>query len=278
MTLSSLLDRATLAVARAACRTTMAELPEPAGQALFPATVAQVGEPAKAVRRITLHAPEFASLELAGPDEYFGLLMPGPRGDLELPERDRLNIRAAVAALPEERRPVLRWYTIRSLDPAAASIDVDIVTHGESGPGSAWASRTVPGDRVGFRQCGALFMPPRSGRACIVGDETSAPAVAAILERYGLSESRIIVEIPDEDHLTPLPEHPGLWIVRRSGLPGERALDALRDEDAARFDYFYLCGESRLATSCRRHLVRERGIDKHRIVFSGYWKLGQART
>lgn len=278
MTLSLLLDRAALAVVRAAYRPALAELPKPAGQALFPATVVKVSEPAKAVRRVTLQAPEFASLKLTGPDEYFGLLMPGPGGQFEMPGHDRLNIRAAVAALPADRRPVLRWYTVRALDPAAASIDVDIVTHGESGPGSAWALRTVPGDLVGFRQCGALFVPPRSGRACIVADETSAPAVAAVLERHGLDESRIIVEIPDEDHLTPLPEHPGLWIVRRYGRPGERALDALRDEDATRFDYFYLCGESGLATSCRRHLVRECGIDKRRIVFSGYWKLGQART
>ena len=42
-------------------------------------------------------------------------------------------------------------------------------------------------------------------------------------------------------------------------------------------DYAWLCGESGLATSLRRHLVQEIGMDKRAITFSGYWKLGAAR-
>ena len=45
----------------------------------------------------------------------------------------------------------------------------------------------------------------------------------------------------------------------------------------ADLDYAWLCGESGLATSLRRHLVQEVGMDKRSITFSGYWKLGAAR-
>lgn len=37
-----------------------------------------------------------------------------------------------------------------------------------------------------------------------------------------------------------------------------------------------VAAESSVATGLRRHLVRERGIDKARVYFSGYWLLGSA--
>ncbi|MGW6682566.1 siderophore-interacting protein [[Kitasatospora] papulosa] len=36
--------------------------------------------------------------------------------------------------------------------------------------------------------------------------------------------------------------------------------------------YVWVAGESALATSVRRYLVNERGIDKERIYFCGYWR------
>ena len=42
------------------------------------------------------------------------------------------------------------------------------------------------------------------------------------------------------------------------------------------FGYAYNAGEQALATGARRHLVRDRGIDKRRITFTGYWNLGKS--
>ncbi|MBB1511584.1 siderophore-interacting protein [Tessaracoccus sp. MC1627] len=280
MSISTLLEKAQSRIAKATDRGAMAPMPESAGHRLIEAEVVAVGSPAASVRRITLHAEGFVGLGFAGADEYFGLLMPGPSGRLVLPDPDRLNIRAAVAEIPQEDRPVLRWYTVRRHDPVTGTLDVDIVTHGTAGPGSAWALSAAAGDRVGFRQCGALFLPGDASRLCFVVDETAAPGLCAILESRDLDpDCRLIVEASDPAHLTPLPWHPGLTVVSRDGAaPGERALALLRELDAEAFDYFYLCGESDLASSCRRYLVSERGVDRHTVLFSGYWKLGQARV
>ena len=280
MSIASLLEKAQVRIAQARNGGAMAPMPESAGHRLFDAEVVAVGTPSPSVRRITLGAGEFAGYGTVGADEYFGLLMPGPSGRLTLPDPDRVNIRAAVADLPEEDRPVLRWYTVRRHDPAAGTVDVDIVTHGTAGPGSAWALGAAPGDRVGFRQCGALFLPGDATRLCFVVDETAAPGLAAIMESRDLdADCRIIVETTDLAHLTPLPWHPGLTVVCREGAaPGERARALLAEIDVTDYHYFYLCGESDLAASCRRLLVTERGVDRQRVLFSGYWKLGQARV
>ena len=78
-----------------------------------------------------------------------------------MPNADKVNVRTAVAQIPEAQRPEMRWYTVRALRPEAAEIDVDIVVHGDSGPGSAWALRAAPGDRVGFRASGSSLPGPR---------------------------------------------------------------------------------------------------------------------
>ena len=280
MSISSLLEKAQFRIAKAKARGSMADMPESAGHELIEAEVVGVGSPSASVRRITLRADALAGFRTVGADEFFGLLMPGASGRLVLPDAERVNIRAAVAEIPEEDRPVLRWYTVRRHDPAAGTVEVDIVTHGTAGPGSAWALGAAVGDRVGFRQCGALFLPGDADRLCFVVDETAAPGLAAIMESRDLDpDCRIIVETTDLTHLTPLPWHPGLSVVTRAGAgPGERALELLRDLDAEAFDYFYLCGESDLASSCRRLLVTERGVPRQRVLFSGYWKLGQARV
>lgn len=279
MRISALLDRAAFAVSKTVHSRAMAPTPAATGQALFPAVVTNVTAPSAQVRRISLSAPEFSELTIAGPDEYFGLLLPGKRGRVILPDASRINIRAAIEDMAEADRPHLRWYTIRSIDQESNSVEVDVVTHGDAGPGSAWALRAKPGDRVGFRQGGALFkLPPAARRVCFVIDETSAPGVAAILDANPGLAATVLVEVAAIDRLTPLPEHPGTRVIERNGhAPGDKALEVLQTLDCNTFDYFYLCGESNLATQCRRFLVNERGIDKKQIVFSGYWKQGQAR-
>jgi NADPH-dependent ferric siderophore reductase len=52
-----------------------------------------------------------------------------------------------------------------------------------------------------------------------------------------------------------------LEAVRRAAMPPGRV-------------YAWVAGESRLATSVRRHLVNDRGVPKADITFAGYWRHG----
>lgn len=243
----------------------------------FPMTVRAVTDLAPHLRRITFHAPELADHRLNGPDEYFGLMMP-PAGQttVTLPSADRFNVRQAIRKLPEDQRPELRWYTIRAFRPADAEIDVDFVLHGDAGPGSRWASAAVPGHEVGFRAGTATYAPAAAGPQLLVADETALPALSAILEANGTA-THVYVEVPDAAYEQPVAA-PVTWLHRGADAPGSHALRAVQDASLPTLGYAWLCGESALATGLRRHLVKERGVDRRRILFSGYWKVGQARV
>jgi NADPH-dependent ferric siderophore reductase len=273
----SAIDRFQLSAVTAVAGLVMAS---PARRDFFPQftmTVRAVRELSPVLRRITFHAGEFADFELTGVDESFGLLVPQPGRELVMPDVRRVNVRQALRRLPDADRPDLRWYTIRAARPADAEIDVDFVLHGDAGPGTRWASAAAPGDVVGFRAGTATFCPPAGAESSLlVADETALPALSAILEAGGTGH--VFVELPDERYRGPLDsEVPITWLYRGTDPPGSHVLPAVRDAKLSTVDYAWLCGESGIATGLRRHLVRERGVDRRRVLFSGYWRLGQAR-
>ncbi len=243
----------------------------------FTMTVTSTVDLSPHVRRVTFGAAEFTDYRLTGPDEYFGLLMP-PAGaaELTMPSEDRLNVRQAIRKLPADQQPDLRWYTIRTLRAAAGEIDVDFVLHGDAGPGTRWASRAEPGQVVGFRAGNGTYRPTHPGRRLLAADETALPALCAILEAEagGADELAAYVEVPDESYQLDLPV---TWLHRGDAAPGTAILPAVADADTTDLGYAWLCGESSIATGLRRHLVRDRGVDRRRILFSGYWRVGAAR-
>ncbi|MFC7490337.1 MULTISPECIES: siderophore-interacting protein [unclassified Knoellia] len=278
----TVLDRVAMKAATAYARLTMASPIYRESDAQFEMTVAAVSDLGGGMRRITFSAEEFANFRLVGCDEYFGLLMPRRGAALTLPDGSRENVRAAIADMPEAERPDLRWYTIRAHHAVNRTIDVDIVTHGDSGPGSAWACAAQVGDRVGFRSGGALFRGHEcDGPVLFVADETALPALAAIVDAHPtvLDRATFHVEVSDEAILAayPLGGAEVTVHVRTDGIPGSVVLPALRDAQLGKLDYAWLCGESGMVTEGRRHLVKSVGVDRRQVLFSGYWKLGQER-
>ncbi|SDH96273.1 NADPH-dependent ferric siderophore reductase, contains FAD-binding and SIP domains [Sinosporangium album] len=248
----------------------------------FLMTVSRVEALGPHIRRITFHAPEFSTFALSGADEYFGLLIPRPDASaFTMPSAERLNLRQAVQKLPEAERPDLRWYTIRAFRPEVAEIDVDVVLHGDAGPGSRWAGAAAPGDVAGFRASGSSYRVREPGlRQLLVADEAAMPALSAILEALpvGAENVQAMVELPDESYKVEVDTHLAVrYLFRGGAAPGSLAVKAVADAAVSELDYAWVCGESALATGIRRHLVKERGLDRKKIMFSGYWKLGQAR-
>jgi NADPH-dependent ferric siderophore reductase len=68
------------------------------------------------------------------------------------------------------------------------------------------------------------------------------------------------------------------WLVReeKGGQGSPTALEALRDAQLppAERPYVWIAGESGCVKELRRHFVRERGIDRRRVTFVGYWRRG----
>lgn len=278
----TVLDKVAMKAATAYARLTMASPIYRDGDSQFEMTVAAVSDLGGGMRRITFSAEEFGDFRLVGCDEYFGLLMPQPGAPLTLPDGSRENVRAAIADMPEAERPNLRWYTIRAHHAINRTIDVDIVTHGDSGPGSAWACAAQVGDTVAFRSGGALFRGHEGdGPMVLVADETALPALASIVDAHPavLDRATLHVEVADKAILAAYPfDGADVTVhVRTDGIPGSAVLPALRGADLGKVTYAWICGESGMVTEGRRHLVKVVGVDRRQVLFSGYWKLGQER-
>ena len=258
--------------------------PKPRTHRCFAVTVSEVADVAAHLRRITVQAPELRDYRPTGPDEYFGLVIPPAGKDLVLPEPKGLNIRAELGAIPEESRPDLRWYPVRSHDPAAGRLLIDVVTHGDNGPGSAWALRTGPGDAVGLRTLTSAWRRTEAPQL-LVADPSSAPALRAIVEACSpvfrrRMHVRVVGPGPEyfEPGLTSL--EPGLASMDVLYAPVEESAAAvvenLRDAGPLDVGYAWLCGEAGLAKAARRLVVREGGVARTEVLFSGYWRRATA--
>ncbi|GAB7193055.1 hypothetical protein NUM3379_37640 [Kineococcus sp. NUM-3379] len=146
--------------------------------------------------RLTLGGDDLAAFAAAGSDQRIKLVLPRAGVDWAQAPADWFGW---WRALPQERRPVMRTYTVRAHRPG--ELDVDVVLHGiaadgtptaHAGPAATWAAGARPGDPVVVlgptapgtgRMWGVEFAPPPAARSLLLaGDETAVPAVAAILE------------------------------------------------------------------------------------------------
>jgi NADPH-dependent ferric siderophore reductase len=219
-------------------------------------TVAAVTDLHPRLRRLTFAAEEFAGFAVEGPDECFGWL------------------------LPTGGRPHLRWYTVRAHRPGAGEIDVDVVLHGDEGPASRFAARARIGDVSGFRSSGAAYSPPAGcGAQLLLADETSMPALAAIVESLGPGGggARAVVELPDASWTYEVGGDLDVqWRHRGEDPPGSCLRSAVGGEPYV-LDYAWVCGEAGGVRAVRRRLVDGWGMDRRRVTFSAYWRASSGR-
>ncbi|MGW3995130.1 siderophore-interacting protein [Amycolatopsis sp. NPDC004772] len=235
--------------------------------------------------RVTFAAESFRDVPAGAPDQYVKVFFPLPGQEAPvLPEMasDVMSWYRTYLAMPDGVRPPMRTYTVRAHRPAAAEIDVDFVLHGDTGPASAWASRATPGDRVTFTGPYGLYAPPEGcDWQLLVGDETALPAIGAIIEQLPPgARAAVYVELADRADRQVFETRGAVevhWVLRGSRPLGEALLEALR---GAAFPggtpYAWVSGEAGVVKSVRRHLVREREVDKRLICFTGYWRLGMS--
>jgi NADPH-dependent ferric siderophore reductase len=179
-----------------------------------------------------------------------------------------------------------------------------------AGPASRWAADTQPGDRAALigpavaDNTAIRFRPPADTDLIVMwADETALPAASAILETLPAgTKARVWLEVPhagDRVEPTTAADAEITWLVRDEAIgevPGEAsaeapdearrathneggspmALEAIRTAQLppAQAPYAWIAGESGCVKTLRRHLVREREIDRRRVTFVGYWRRG----
>jgi NADPH-dependent ferric siderophore reductase len=147
---------------------------------------------------------------------------------------------------PEEERGHMRTYPVRDVrgEGVDTRLVVDIVVHpdahGEVGPGCAWAARAAVGDRLalmaprrGEPYGGIEFEPGTAGRLLLVGDETAAPAICAILGQLPWhATGAAFVEVPTAADVQTV-QHPEgvqlVWLARDGEPHGARLHAAVLD-------------------------------------------------
>ncbi|SQG65155.1 putative iron utilization protein [Corynebacterium renale] len=258
--------------------------------ALHPITLVSNVQLQPRLHRLTFTSEHFADYPLTGPDEFFGLVMPKKGTEFQPFEVDGINIRAAVAAMPEHTRPDLRWYTIRRFDHGARRMDVDVVTHGDSGPGSRWIRQAKPGDVAGMFTCNALWVPPTDSQL-LVADASALPALRHILEYqeanapHALEETLVTAVVTAHEEV-----EQGLvdrWADKVAGfnvVETSKTLEAAAVADFLRQQYshqiprsVWVSGEGDLTKSVRRVAVKEWGLDPKDVIWVPFWFHGRAR-
>ncbi len=172
---------------------------------LFDVVVARAVALSPSFRRITLVGADLDEILAGGRDQRIKLILPSPAGGWEGLGRS-VDWYTAWRALPEELRGPLRTYTIRAARPEAREIDIDIALHGDAGPASRWARAARPGDplvivgqnaRFDAPPSGIEFRAPTGAPLLVAGDETAAPAIAAICESLpDDAVGEVLLEVP----------------------------------------------------------------------------------
>ncbi|MEU5795589.1 siderophore-interacting protein [Streptomyces sp. NPDC047813] len=260
---------------------------------LFSLQVARTRRLGPSLVRVTFDGAALRGFHSDGRDQSLSLFLPHP-GQKEpvVPLDLGENWWQEYRELPEDVRAVMRSYTLRELRREPDEIDIDFALHGvepgaaaPAGPASQWAARAVPGDRVLVLgpvladNRAIRFRPPEDTDLVVMwGDETAVPAATAILESLPAG-TRVSawLQVPhaaDIQDVRTDADAEITWLVRGEGAP--EPLAALREArlPGAAHPYVWIAGESGQVKALRRHFVGERGVDRRRVTFVGYWRRG----
>ena len=204
--------------------------------------------------------PRMVRLTLAGPS-LVGLV-PRPAQDIKVYLDD-----------PGGKR-VKRRYTIRHTRPDTGEIDIDVLIHHGTGPGSRWAAGAPIGSPAEISGPRGKLELRAADWHLFVGDEAALPAIAALTEALGPTAPTIVLaEVDSDEDQVPLTTASVRWLARHGGPPGTPvlltgALDTLVVPPGQ--GQAYLLGESRAMRAVREHLGTH-GLSPERTFVKGYW-------
>jgi len=227
--------------------------------------------------RVTFAGPELEGLTVEDPAASVRLLLPSPGAhELVVPSWNGNEF-----LLPDGRRPAIRTFTPRRLEPEALELDLEIVLHGD-GVASRWAEAAEPGDPAVVSGPGRGYaVDPDAPAFLLAGDETAIPAISQLLEALPASTPvQVHVEVAHPDARIALPRHPSAaveWYDLPSGAPAGDALAmAVAGADLVPGARVWVAGEAATMQRIRRHLFDDRALSRSQATVRGYWKHGRA--
>jgi NADPH-dependent ferric siderophore reductase len=228
------------------------------------------------VRRLAFTGEDVARF---GSEADFHVRLYFPPDGLTTPEWPRPGADGRTIWPADERRPEVRYYTVRRWIPERNEIEIDFILHDNEGPGSAFAARARPGAVVGM--AGPLGRSSRDAAwTLLAGDETALPAIARILERMPReARGAAFIEVDSAKDEMPLDRPAGValrWLHRRGAPAGatdlihQAVVSAPLPPEADCF--VWVACEYSASKAIRRHLRQKRGLPRERHLVVGYWE------
>lgn len=253
----------------------------------FDLQVARTRRLGPSLLRVTFTGETLRDFVAGGRDQSLSLFLPHPGQAapvVPVDAGDLYGVLGAWRSLPEDVRAVMRSYTVREQRVDQGEMDIDFAVHEDGGPACRWALAARPGDRVTVLgpavadNTAVRCRPPADTDWMLIwADETALPAAAAILEWLPAgTKAKVWLQVPhagDRLPLTTAADAEVTWLVREDNAPS--AVSAVAGAELPEgTGYAWIAGESGSVKALRRHLVGERGFDRRRVTFVGYWKRG----
>ena len=243
--------------------------------------IVRVEEVSAHMRRITFRAEDLKRFDTQD-DHHIRLLLPRSK-DVE-PDWPYIGPDGVLKRAKGERAPLARVYTIRKLDRASGTVDIDFVLHEHSGPASSFAKRAEPGDAI--RMVGPLAgsIPLNLGWYLLACDETGIPELARTLENLPEHAKGIafieVGGVNDEQEIVTKSSVEIRWL-HRNAAPGTTTLlaDAVRATEIPADNpsiYVWAAGEFAMFRALRTYLRDERGLRRDQHMVAAYWRRGKA--
>jgi NADPH-dependent ferric siderophore reductase len=233
------------------------------------AEVARIEDVTPSMRRFTLRAAAFADFGVEQPGEIVTLGWPAPGRELVLP-------RVGWRFPPGNEQQHWRNFTVRSVAPARAEIDVDFFLHGDAGRASAWALRARVGDEIGFAGPRTHWTGGNHADwSLLVADETGLPALLAILETLPAGHrTTALAEVSDNterQEVATAADVELVWLVRGGRPPGTTTVlaDAVAALELPEGRGRVWGGGEAMAMRAVRDHLRKPGRSMQAL---GYWK------
>jgi NADPH-dependent ferric siderophore reductase len=184
-----------------------------------------------------------------------------------------------LSELSQDERPVMRTYTIRSVDESTQSIEVDFVVHQsddhDEGFAAPWAIKAVPGDTLKIRGPAKLQeMYTDADWYFMVADMTALPACSAKVRQLPVdAKGYMLVQVQTEQDIQPIEAPEGMrliWLTEPDSLiAAAKALPWL----AGDVSVWSAC-EFESMKALRNYFRQERSVPKEHSYISSYWKRG----
>ncbi|MFF0344223.1 siderophore-interacting protein [Kribbella sp. NPDC004875] len=222
--------------------------------------------------RVTVQGDGLAAYRTIRPADAFTLVIPPDgTGSVRMP---RISP-AGAPVWPQDRpTPLTRGFTVRTFDPDTRRLAFDVALHGD-GTAITWLANTRPGDTAVLAGMRREFHAGDVDHHLLIGDSTSLPAIASIVESLDVPATVFLqAETPADRSLV---KGDVRWIhsppLAGPGSVLEQAVRGFR-RPAGRLQA-WCAAEAGVVRSIRPYLVDELGVGRDDLHTVAYWIAGE---